>query len=189
VTTRGLYLLALLVGCQSKSRQVEPAPLPAIEVKDGSGATLAELRITRPCRATIEARELIVGGPPLIATLGATRWTGESQQNGTVLSRDGERTARVFPVGDPAAAAVFDMKGVALIRVARSGTSATVSEASGAALRVLHDRGTAIESDPPGITITGTDDLVLAAVFSAPELVPEVRMLAACERVLAAKGS
>jgi hypothetical protein len=34
------------------------------------------------------------------------------------------------------------------------------------------------------MTVTGTHDLLLAAVLSAPELGPEVRALAACHRLL-----
>ena len=48
--------------------------------------------------------------------------------------------------------------------------------------------GATITIDSPALTVTGTDDLVLAAILASPEVVPQVRMLAACERVLA-KGS
>ena len=55
-------------------------------------------------------------------------------------------------------------------------------------MRRLHTKvGDEIVSDPPA-RLHRHDDLVLAALLAAPELVPEVRMLAACERVLV-KGS
>lgn len=177
-----------LGACQDPQREA-PAPAPAaVQVRDGKGASVAELRPTRPCRATIGGIELIVGGPPLLATYGTAKWTGTSDANGTTLARDGERVARVFPVGDPAKAAVLDMQGVALARIAVTGDKATVSDAASVPVRNLVRAGDAIKSDSPALTITGTDDLILAALLASPELQPEVRMLAACERVLV-KGS
>ena len=134
--------------------------------------------------------EFIVGGPPLVAQVGNTRWSGTTETNGTTLSRDDERVVRVFPVGDPDTTAVLDMKGVALARIAVQGTTATVSNAASVPVRrlALDPARTTITADEPALTITGTKDLVLAALLTAPELSPEVRMLAACERVLA-KGS
>ncbi len=146
------------------------------------------MRPTRPCRATIGGAELIVGGPPLVATYGAAKWTGTTDKNGTTLAKDGEKVARVFPVDDPAQAAVLDMQGVALARIAVVGDKATVSDAASVPVRNLVKAGGAIQSDSPALTITGTDDLILAALLGSPELTPEVRMLAACERVLV-KGS
>lgn len=145
---------------------------------------LAELKRSRPCRATIGPLELIVGGPPLVATLGSTQWAGQSEPNGTILVRDGERIARVYPVGDPKASAVFDLKGVAQARVEVTGQTAIVQNAATVPVRRLTLADGKITSDDPAMTITGTDDLVLAALLSAPELLPEIRMLAACERVL-----
>ena len=54
-------------------------------------------------------------------------------------------------------------------------------------VRRLTLAGDKITADDPAMTITGTSDLVLAALLSAPELLPEVRALAACQRVLAPK--
>ena len=180
---RRLLFLTVL-GCQGKP-QDEPKPIPpaAIQVRDGTTA-IAELRPTRPCRGTVGPVELIVGGPPLVATFGATQWTGASGASGTTLSRDREAIARVYPVGAPAGAAVLDMNGVALVRIQVDGTTATVSNAAGVPFRKLTAAGTVIASDSPALTITGTSDLVLAALLSAPELQPELRILAACERVL-----
>ena len=184
-----ISVLAAL-GCQAKS---EPPPAPALPeavvVRDSKGTTLAEMRAGHPCRATIGPFELMVGGPPLIAQLGDTRWVGDDESNGTTLSRDNTPVARVFPVGDPTTAAVLDTQGVAMVRVQKSGGDVTVSNGAGQTVRHLHTRvdGTVI-IDQPAATATGTRDLVLVALLTAPELAPEVRMIAACQRVLV-KGS
>lgn len=179
------YVLVLLAGCKDPpSKVTPPAQAAAVVVKDAGGATLAELRPGRPCRATIGPQELLVGGPPLLAMLGTTKWTGADEPNGTVLVRDTERIARVFPVGDPSTGAVFDLHGIAQVRVTVTGQTATVENKASIPVRKLTRAGETITSSDPAFTITGTDDLILAALLSAPELLPEVRMLAACERVL-----
>ena len=158
-------------------------------MRDDKGVSLAEMHSGHPCRATIGPAELIVGGPPLVAQLGNDRWTGDTGDNGTTLSRGVEKIARVFPVGDATQVAVLDNDGIAVLRVKVSGGDATVTNAGGKALRYLHSKvGGEIVSDPAAFTAKGTNDLVLVALLSAPELQPEVRMLAACERVLV-KGS
>lgn len=177
-----LLFLALL-GCQAKKEPPPPAPA-AIQVRDTSGVLVAEVRPLRPCRGTVGPIELIVGGPPLLANVGTTEWTGTTATNGTTLARDGEPVARVFPVGDPNAAAVLDTRGVALARITATGKTAVVSNAASVPVRNLSLDGDTIKSDQPALTITGTQDLVLAGLLSAPELSPEVRVLAACERVL-----
>ncbi|HEY5923838.1 MAG TPA: hypothetical protein VIV11_19285 [Kofleriaceae bacterium] len=179
---RSLLFLALL-GCQGKKEAPPPAP-PAIQVRDASGVLVAELRPIRPCRGSIGPVDLIVGGPPLISNLGTTQWAGSAAQNGTTLYRDGEAMARVFPVGDANHAAVLDMRGVALARIQVTGAVATVSNQASVPVRNLRVQGALIKTDDPAYTITGTQDLVIAALLSAPELLPEVRVLAACERVL-----
>jgi hypothetical protein len=180
-TMRSLLLLALLA-CQGKK---EPPPAPvAVQVRDTSGVLVAELRPLRPCRGSIGPVDLIVGGPPLLANLGTTEWKGSTGDNGTTLIRDGQPVVRVFPVGDPNTVSVLDMHGVALARIAVSGALATVSDASGVPVRNVRREGDGVVIDAPALKITGTTDLVLAALLSAPELSPEVRVLAACERVL-----
>ena len=186
-----LLALAALAGCQDKSSEA-PKPVPKtpvadVQVLDGKGALVADLKQTRPCRATIGPQELIVGGPPLVSTFGSTTWSGVSDVNGTTLTRNDERIARVFPVGDPASGAVFDLHGIAQTRVTVTGQIATVENGASATVRRLTLAGGKITSDNPALTITGTEDLILAALLSAPELLPEVRMLAACERVLLKK--
>ncbi len=181
---RSLLFLALAVGCQGKKAAPPPEPV-SVQVRDSSGVLVAELKPLRPCRGSIGPVDLIVGGPPLIADLGGTKWTGATAANGTTLSRDGQATARVFPVGDASSAAVLDMNGVAVARVAVTGDTAKVSDASSVPVRNFKLAGATITADEPKLTITGTNDLILAALLSAPELLPEVRILAACERVLA----
>jgi hypothetical protein len=179
------YVLVVLAGCkESPSKITPPAEVVSVVVQDNGGAILAELRPGHPCRATIGPQELIVGGPPLVATLGTTKWTGATEVNGTTLSRDAEPIARVFPVGDAASGAVFDLHGVAQLRVAVAGQTATVQDKASIPVRTLTRAAGKITSSGPALSITGTDDLILAALLSAPELLPEVRMLAACERVL-----
>jgi hypothetical protein len=189
VFARSIYVLAAF-GCQTTPEAPAQAPLPAgITVRDPKGVTIAELRPGHPCRATIGPVELIIGGPPLVAQDGDTRWSGDTGSNGTTISRGTDAIARVFPVGDPTRASVIDPQGVALVRVTLSGGDATVVNAAGQIVRRLHTKvGGEIVSDPPAASATGTSDLVLVALLSAPELAPEVRMLAACERVLV-KGS
>lgn len=189
---RSIYALAAL-GCQGTpdaSARRQPAPLPpGITVHDAKGTTIAELHPGHPCRASIGPVEMIVGGEPLVAQVGDTRWSGDTGSNGTTILRGAEAVARVFPVGDPAHVAVIDPQGVPLLRVSLSGGDATVTSGAGQVVRRLHTKvGGEIVSDPPAASATGTSDLVLVALLSAPELAPEVRMLAACERELV-KGS
>jgi hypothetical protein len=179
---RRLLLLAL-AGCHGSTQPPAPEPDP-VQVRDASGAVLAELRALRPCRGSIGPIDLIVGGPPLISNVGSTQWSGMTGANGTTLRRDGDPVARVYPVGDATTAAVLDPHGVALARIAVTGKVAVVSNAASVPVRNLRVDGDAIKADQPAMTITGTHDLVLAALLSAPELTPEVRVLAACERVL-----
>jgi len=194
VLFRSLYLmLPAVLGCQGKADKPAPVQPTMIEVHEGT-QVVASVRTGRPCRATIGPIELIVGGPPIISQSGDTKWSGETTaQAGTFYSHNDDRVARVFPVSDPQTGGVYDVNGVALIRIATStaGDTATVTSSSSALLRTLAKHGESIVVDSPKLTVTGTSDLVLAALLSAPEIVPEVRMLASCERVLVAmqKGS
>jgi hypothetical protein len=179
-----LYVVAVLAGCKDAPGKLDPPAADPVVIRDDAGNVVAELQPTRPCRATIGAAEMIVGGPPLVAPVGSTQWTGSTEPNGTVLHRDGERIARVYPVGDPSSAAVFDLKGIAQARIEVTGQTATVENGASVTVRRLRADGSTITTDDPALTVTGTSDLVLAALLSARELLPEVRMLAACERVL-----
>lgn len=186
VVHRCIYVLAA-IGCQGKSEAPPPAPSgpPAIVVSDERGTALAELRPGHPCRATIGPIEMIIGGPPLVAQVGDVRWTGEDGENGTTIERTAQPVARVFPVGDPTQAAVLDNEGVAMARISVTGGDAIVSNAGGQIVRRLHTKvGGGIIIDHPAATATGTSDLVLVALLTSAEMSPEIRMLAACQRVL-----
>ncbi len=157
-----------------------------IQVRDSSDhdRIVASVRIGKPCRATVGPSEMIIGGPPLVSQLGDTRWSGTDAENGTLLARNDQKFARIFPVGDPSAVVVFDPSGMSMLRVASDTKSAQVFDGTNAVARTLTTKGDQITADKPALTVTGTHDLVLASVLTAPELAPEVRMLAACERVL-----
>jgi hypothetical protein len=179
---RRLLLLGLLA-CQGKQEPPPPAAA-SVQVRDSSGVLVAELRPIRPCRGSIGPVDLIVGGPPLVANLGSTEWKGSAADNGTTLYRDGQPVVRVFPTGDPKTVSVLDLHGIALARIALNAGVATVTNSASVPVRSLRIEGDTIKADKPALTITGTQDLVLGALLSAPELSPEVRVLAACERVL-----
>jgi len=173
------------IGCQTKSEPPAPALPSAVVVRDSKGEVLVELRPGHPCRATLGPFEMMVGGPPLVAQLGDAHWVGDDEKNGTTISRNDTPVARVFPVGDPVTASVLDPQGIPMVRVQKGGGDVLVSNASGQTVRHLHTRvdGT-IVIDQPAATATGTKDLVLVALLTASELAPEVRMIAACQRVL-----
>lgn len=154
-----------------------------VEVRDGT-KVVASLRPGKPCRVTIGPTEMIIGGPPLISQLGDTRWTGKDGANGTTLEREGDRVARIFPIGDRATIGVFDLDNIAMLHVEVTPAGATVTDAASRPLRTLELNGDQIIADHPPLVVTGTHDVLLASMLTAPELSPEVRMLAACERVL-----
>jgi hypothetical protein len=177
--------LAATLGCQGKTDSPDPTLPTTIEARDG-GSLLATVRPGKPCRATIGPNEMIVGGPPLVSQLGDTRWSGESTRTGTLVQRDGQLVARFFPVGDAAAAGIYDPNGVALERIAAEGRRASITDAASRSTHALVLDGAGAIAMDGKTKITGTSDLVLAALLAAPEVSPELRMMAACERVLVA---
>ena len=184
MTIRCIWLVPLL-GCQTKAETPAVDPTVMVEVHDGK-SLVASLRPGRPCRATIGPTEMIIGGPPLISQLGDVRWSGADGSNGTTLERASadttNRVARIFPVNDQHSVSVFDLTGVPMLRVQTTAAGATVTDASLRQLRTLSVKGDQIVADK--LVVTGTHDVLLASVLTAPELSPEIRMLAACERVL-----
>lgn len=158
-----------------------------IELRDAKGAVLARVTEGRPCRATIDGDELIVGGRPLVMMHGETRWAGDDIDGSTVITRDGESFARIFPatIGNDALD-VFDREGVALIRATATGDTAVVRDSGQSIARELSRTaaGIAIKMSSGDAVVTGTQDLLLAAVLSATEVSTEVRALAACHRLL-----
>jgi hypothetical protein len=173
------YLSSLLLvgGCRSSGDEApaRPPDPPAIEVHDAAGVITARVVPGRPCRATVEGVELLVGGRPLVASHGAVRWTGEDAPNGTTLSKNGALAARVY------ARQLFDAEGLPILRVMDDGTIANRA-------RVIVRRATAAPAANAvtigDLTVTGTTDVVLAAMLAAPEATPDVRAMVACHFLL-----
>jgi hypothetical protein len=181
----------MVAACQggSASEREKPTspPRKSIDLRDVKGILLARVTEGRPCRATIEADELIIGGRPLVMMHGETRWAGDDIDGSTVIMRDGESYARIFPADTREdEMSLFDRQGVALLRVTASGDTAVVRDPGQSPIRELVRSATGIIVKTPSgdATVTGTNDLLLAAVLSATELSPEVRALAACHRLL-----
>ena len=147
-----------------------------MRAKDGSGATVGELRPGHPCRAAIGPIELLIGGPPLVAQVGEVRWSGEDRGNGTTILRDGAPVARIVTSADQVV--VYDMTGVALVKVTATGTH----DAGGRQLQPISNGAAGISVGDA--VVTGTTDPLVAGLLVTRELQPELRMLAACERVL-----
>jgi hypothetical protein len=171
-----------LAACQSRGAEPAPEPPATIEVRDGKGVIIAQLRPGHPCRATIGPIELLIGGSPLVAQDGNTRWSGEKLANGTTISRDGTPVARVQDQG--AHVAVFDPAGLPIVKIDDVSGGATVADqASRVIRRVTQGKDGKLAVDAPALVATGTKDAKLVALLTASELTPELRMLAACERM------
>jgi len=189
-SSRILLAAALIAGCQDTSArsagdEVTAAP-PAIEVHAADGSVTARVVAGHPCRATVDGVDVQIGGRPLVMMVGATRWTGTDDTNGTTLLRGDTQVARIFPADiAPDQVAVFAPRGIALVRVVRQGETASVASGAGAVLRTVHQAPNGFRVGD--MTVTGTNDLLLAAVLSAPEVGSEVRALAACHRLLPAE--
>jgi hypothetical protein len=194
-----MLLLAAVSACQSKSdagaRQTE-AP-PSIELKDAKGHVTARVTPGHPCRAMVDDIEMLVGSDPLVAQLGEVRWTGTTATNGTTIKRNDEVIARVFPIDQPSETGVYTPDGVAMFRATVSGDKADLISGAGAVIGTVKKLPTggisivsrsivssSIVSSLPGERVlTGTNDLLLAALLGATEAPPEVRGLAACHRL------
>ena len=179
---RSITLVAVL-GCGGRVEPPAPAPVVPIEVRDAT-SVVATIRPDRPCRASVGPIELIVGKEPFVAELGETEWRGERGSAGMFFLENGRKVARLFPDLDAQSATVFGQAGEPLVRIEATPASATIRDSSGRTLRTLTTKPNAIAIDNPQQTITGTHDLVLAALIGAQALEPEIRMLAACDRVL-----
>jgi len=121
----------------------------------------------------------MIGTMPLVAQVGNSRWSGDDIDDGTTLRKDGTAIVRLRDLAD-ASVEVFDPQGVAILRVSPDGE---VADAHGDIVR-------RVEATPAALKIadsvvTGTNDLALAVLVTAPELIPEVRALAACRRLFA----
>ena len=185
LTVVGLSLAA----CQGTATE-EPAAVPPITSTieaTTAGKVTAKLAATLPCRATLGELEMIVGTAPVVAQVGEVKLTGELASNGTTFLREGERIAR-FYVASADEAALIDPQGIAIARITRDGDRFAITDRTSAILRYVR-RGAAPKTievvpdhgDPT--VVTGTDDLILAAVLTATEASAEVRGLAACHRL------
>lgn len=151
-----------------------------IEAK-AHGATVARVVASRPCRAEIDGNELLIGTDPLVAQVGSTRWSGDDGAGGTTLRKDGAAIARLRDTPDHGTGSgieVLDPQGGAMLLVTAEGA---ISNARGEVLRRAQATRTAIQIGES--VVTGTSDLALGVLITAPELIPEVRALAACHRL------
>jgi hypothetical protein len=175
VTYPVLALWLAATGCQSESTSRTPPPVAAIEARDAANAVVARVVPGHPCRATVDGFELLVGGPELIAQVGADRWTGEDAENGTTLRKNDRIVARIH------ANQLFDENGIPLLRVMENGD---IVDKANARVRTATVSGATVHIGD--LTITGTTNVALAAFLTAREAEPSVRALAAC-RILFAK--
>ena len=167
-----------LAGCQGKSEPDPPRPPPpVIEARTGS-TTLAHIIAGHPCRAEIDGDELLIGTQPLVAQIGNTRWSGDDTGgDGTTLRKDGAAVVRIRDAQE-AAIEVFDPRGAAILRLSADGA---IANGHGEILRRAEaTRGSIKVGDA---VVTGTTDVALGVLITAPELLPEVRGLAACHRL------
>ena len=104
------------------------------------------------------------------------RWSGDDADGSTTLRKDGAALVRLHDT--QGGVDVFDPQGIALLRVSADGA---VANARGEILRRAEASRLAIKIGES--IVTGTSDLALGVLVTAPELIPEVRALAACHRL------
>lgn len=179
--TRLLPVLATL-SCQGDPPAAQVAS-QAIEVTSG-GKSIAKVVPGRPCRATVDGIEVIVGAQPFTATIGDAKWTAVTDTNGTTFKNNDQAVARIH------ANQLFDAQGIPLVRATDAGD---ISNGPGRLVR----KATVIPGYTPQVEIkslgsgdsfivTHTEDVVLAALLSAPEADPTIRALVACHFLQAA---
>lgn len=142
-----------------------------------SGTIVARVVSGRPCRADIDGNELLIGTDPLVTQVGGTRWSGDDSDAGTTLRKDGAAVVRIRDRQD-LGIEVFDPQGAAVLSVAANGE---IANAHGEILRRAEAARQTIKVGDS--VVTGTSDVALAVLVTAPELIPEVRGLAACHRL------
>jgi hypothetical protein len=158
----------------------------AIEVIAG-GKVTARVVPGHPCRATVDGVELLVGGPPLLAQVGDTKWTADTRENGTTFMSNDRPAARIL------ANQLFDATGIPLIKVQDDGKIVNVQRVVRQAT-AEHDpvervviRGIEKWKNEPEVVVTNTDDTALAGLLAAPEADPTLRGLAACHLLQSSK--
>jgi hypothetical protein len=173
LSARVLGCVVPLVGCQgTDAPKAQPQPT-GIEVLDAERNVIARVVPGRPCRATVDGLELLVGGRPLVAQVGSDRWTGEDADNGTTLRKNDQIVARIH------AKQLFDANGIPIIRVMDNGD---IADKANAVVRKAVVTGNTVTID--SLTVTGTTDVAIAAMVTARETVAEVRALAACHYLI-----
>ena len=149
-----------------------------IEVRSG-GATVAHVIAGHPCRAEIDGDELLIGTQPLVAQVGNSRWSGDDSDGATTLRKDGAAIVRIRD-SEETAIEVFDPRGTAILRLSADGA---IANGAGEILRRAEATRAAIKIGDA--VVTGTTDVALGVLITAPELIAEVRALAACHRLFA----
>jgi len=145
---------------------------------------VARIVAGHPCRAEIEGEELLIGTEPLVMQVGNSRWSGVTSDSGsdagTTLRRDGQPMVRIreLETGPEAGVDVFDPRGSVILHVSGDGA---VANAHGEILRRAQPERAQVKIGDS--VVVGTTDVALAVLMTAPELVPEVRGLAACQRL------
>ncbi|MBA3820075.1 MAG: hypothetical protein H0X17_14365 [Deltaproteobacteria bacterium] len=165
--------IAPVLGCQGTTPAITPAPTP-IEARDAKGVVTARVMPGHPCRATVDDVELLVASAPLVAQVGGDRWSGESGTNGLTLKKNDAPVARLH------ARQLFDAQGIPLLRVLPGGE---IADAASAIVR--HAKASPNAVTVGDFTVSGTSDVVLAAMLTARETSPEVRALVACHLLFA----
>ncbi len=171
--------------CQGDHPADKSVARPAIEVMVG-GKAIAKVTPGHPCRASVGGVELIVGGPPLVATVGDVRWTAETASNGTTFKKNDEEVARIH------ANQLFDGQGIPVVKITNdnsivNGPGRVVRKATvvpGYAPKV--EIKTVVHQPEDEAVVTNTEDVVLAALLAAPEADPTIRGLVACHLLMAA---
>jgi hypothetical protein len=177
-----LLSLAALAGCQAESSDSGPkAPPAAIELREADGKVTARIVRGQPCRATVDGLELLVGTQPLVAQLGDVRWSGELTASGTLIRRNDTVVARVYPDDQRNEVGLYSADGIALFSAKIIGDKADLVSAAGAVVATSQKQAKGVKVGER--TVTGTDDVLLAALLAAPDAPPEVRGLAACHRL------
>lgn len=175
--------LAAIAGCQGQSSHDSAPKAPAtVEVREADGKVSGRVTASHPCRATIDGLEMLVGTEPLVVQLGDVRWSGDLTASGTMVRRNDTVMARIYPDDEPGAIGLYTAEGVAIFTAKIAGDKADLISGAGAVV------ATAQKQPKGGVkvgerTVSGTDDVLLAAMLAAPDAPPEVRGLAACHRL------
>lgn len=175
VRLTSLVLLAptLVVACQDATPASARTDEPAAIIARARSTLVAQVTPGHPCRATVDGVELIVGTSPFVAQHGADRFTAQDASNGTTFFKNDQPVARIH------ARQLFDHQGIPLVRVLDSGD--ITDSANAIVRRAVATTNTVTVGD---LTVTGTSDVVLAAMLTAREAAPEVRALVACHLLL-----